>query len=50
MHLEFQLDPATGCVSIELLWKAIMYGFEGIWPTGRTVLDGQNMGDVWYHR
>ncbi len=51
MHLEFfQLDPTTGRVSIEQLWEVIIYGFEGIWPTGRTILDGRNMGDVWHHR
>lgn len=26
-----------------------MYGFEAMWPKGRTELDGCNMGDVWEH-
>ncbi len=50
MRLAFQLDPAVGRVSVEHLWEVIIYGFEGIWPMGRTILDGRNMGDVWHHR
>lgn len=26
-----------------------MYGFEAMWPAGRTELDGRSMGDVWEH-
>lgn len=26
-----------------------MYGFEAMWPKGRTELDGRSMGDVWEH-
>lgn len=26
-----------------------MYGFEAMWPKGRTELDGSSMGDVWEH-
>lgn len=26
-----------------------MYGFEAMWPKGRTELDGRSMGDVWKH-
>lgn len=26
-----------------------MYGFDAMWPAGRTELDGKSMGDVWEH-
>ena len=40
------LDQA---VSITKVWDVVMYGFEAMWPAGRTQVDGRNMGDVWEH-
>lgn len=36
-------------VSITKVWEVVMYGFEAMWPAGRTELDGRSMGDVWAH-
>lgn len=36
-------------MSITKVWEVVMYGFEEMWPKGRTELDGRNMGDVWKH-
>lgn len=36
-------------VSIHVLWKLVMEGFQDMWPTGRTSIQGANMGDVWPH-
>lgn len=36
-------------MSITKVWEVVMYGFEAMWPAGRTQLDGRNMGDVWEH-
>lgn len=36
-------------VSVHELWRVIMYGLESIWPSGRTAIEGHNMGDVWPH-
>ncbi|CAM9835300.1 unnamed protein product, partial [Ectocarpus sp. 8 AP-2014] len=36
-------------VSITRVWEVVMYGFEAMWPAGRTELDGRSMGDVWEH-
>ncbi|GAB5033404.1 Hypothetical protein NocV09_01301440 [Nannochloropsis oceanica] len=40
-------EPAE--VTVHDLWQAVMYGLESIWPAGRTVVEGKNMGDVWPH-
>jgi hypothetical protein len=40
---------ASGTVSVQSLWEVLMYGLESMWPAGRTLLDGTNMGDVWTH-
>lgn len=42
-------SPAGQAVSITKVWEVVMYGFEAMWPAGRTELDGRNMGDVWEH-
>ena len=34
-------------VSVSLLWRIVIEGFEAIWPESRTKIDGINMGDVW---
>jgi hypothetical protein len=34
-------------VSIQELWKVVIYGLQDIWPPSRTRLGGMNMGDVW---
>ncbi|KAL0582742.1 hypothetical protein ABG067_007300 [Albugo candida] len=32
-------------VSVSLLWRIVIEGFEAIWPESRTKIDGINMGD-----
>lgn len=40
-------QSAGGQVSITVLWKAVLYGLQDIWPASRSRIGGQNMGDVW---
>ncbi|CAM9180845.1 unnamed protein product [Scytosiphon promiscuus] len=48
-YLLTQVEPDTKSVSITKVWEVVMYGFEAMWPKGRTELDGRSMGDVWEH-
>lgn len=34
-------------VKIETLWEIVVGGLSGVWPGGRTKVDGVSLGDVW---
>ena len=38
---------ADKALSVHDLWRAVMYGFEYIWPETRTKIGSVGMGDVW---
>ncbi|CAM9237566.1 unnamed protein product [Discosporangium mesarthrocarpum] len=48
-YLTGQADANTKEISISKVWEVVMYGYESMWPGGRTVVDGRGMGDVWKH-
>lgn len=36
-------------VHVRTLWRAVMFGFQRVWPATRTRLGDYNLGDVWPH-
>lgn len=40
-------STVTHVVQITTLWEVVMKGFAGVWPEGRSKLDGVALGDVW---
>merc|ERR1719183_553831 len=45
-YIMANVDKATSTVSVKVLWKAIIEGFESIWPEH---ISGVRRGDCWCH-
>ncbi|CUS20559.1 LAQU0S01e09384g1_1 [Lachancea quebecensis] len=40
-------DAATPTIDLQDVWDALMQGLTSIWPAGRTVVNGEPLGDAW---
>ncbi|SCU94933.1 LADA_0G12376g1_1 [Lachancea dasiensis] len=43
-HLESETQNS---IDLQDIWNALMTGLTSIWPAGRTVVNGEPLGDVW---
>ncbi|ORY02648.1 DUF1688-domain-containing protein [Basidiobolus meristosporus CBS 931.73] len=47
--LDYLLSIAKNNLSVPIdrLWEAVITGFSQVWPSTRTVINGESLGDVW---